>query len=132
MENQSIQVLFNVNIKAFEFEKLVQEYSSLSRIAHGTALFSAKDVQYTMSKLVNSETGYYSYNALVNELGEGDMEVGKKKVSGLIAKHVLHSRPPSKMAQDLDPFPDYKVITASGVPGLRAMEILLKNKQNQF
>lgn len=48
-----------------------------------------------------------------------------KVVHEMIARNVLHYRPRSGFARDLDPVPSSAVVTPTGQPALRAMERLL-------
>ena len=114
------------NLLVLDFEPILQEHDMLSDFVYGTDTFTGKDFQYAVGSLINSKTGYYSYEGLYLELGDGNTDAGKKKVSALIKKNVLHFRPASKMARDLIPYPPYRVVTATGTPALRAMELILK------
>jgi uncharacterized protein YjbK len=112
-----------------DFDAIAQEYGILSLLQIGTDAFTAQDFKIAAGRLVNSENGYYSYRDLYLELGKGDVDAGKKKISALIERNVLHFRPASKMARDLIPFPNYRVVTATGTPALRAMEIIVNPKK---
>ena len=101
----------------------------MSVLADGTDIFTGEDFKIAVRKLVDSNSGYYSYRDLYLELGNGDVAAGKKKISALIEKNVLHFRPQSLMARDLIPYPSYDVVTATGTPALRAMELIIKDKK---
>ena len=81
-----------------DFGPIAQEFGILSVLADGTDIFTEEDFKIAVGKLVNSKFGYYSYRGLYTELGKGDKDVGKKKVSALIKKNVLHFRPISNFA----------------------------------
>ena len=100
----------------------------MSVLADGTDIFKKEDFKIAVRKLVDSKSGYNSYRDLYLELGKGDDDAGKKKVSALIEKNVLHFRPQSQMARDLIPYPSYSVVTATGSPALRAMELIINDK----
>jgi hypothetical protein len=112
-----------------DFGPIAQEFGILSVLADGTDIFTEEDFKIAVGKLVNSKFGYYSYRDLYTELGKGDKDVGKKKVSALIKKNVLHFRPISNMARDLIPNPPYQVVTATGAPALRAMELIVNDQK---
>ena len=115
---------FTLNL-VLDFGPIAQEFGILTSIARGKYLFSRDDFYSVLNKLIDSKYGYYDYDKLCDEI-----EV--EKVSALIEKNVLHFRPISNFARDLIPFPSYKVVTATGTPALRAMELTVnaKNKVN--
>ena len=100
----------------------------MSYLESGCTSFTAQDYKIAVSNLVNSKSGFYSFKDLYVELGKGDNDVGKLKIAGLIRENVLHYRPESDFARDLIPFPDYDVVTATGTPALRAMELIVGPK----
>jgi hypothetical protein len=109
-----------------DFPPIIQERDILSTHALlDSEVFSAKDCQDAMRRLIDSKTGYYSYDKLCIELGKGDGLAGKKTMSALIEWGVLDFRPTSKLARDLIPAPQCKVVTATGEPALRAMELII-------
>ena len=115
--------------KVLDFEPILQEYGILSVLADGTDTFSDEEFKIAVGKLVNSKNDYISYRDLYLELGRGDKAAGKKSISALIEKNVLHFRPSSTMARDLIPHPTYNVVTATGAPALRAMEIIVNDQK---
>ena len=62
--------------------------------------FTKEELLIAIRRVVESNVGYYSYKKLSEELGGNDSSIGRKKISALIEKNVLHYRPPSPMARD--------------------------------
>jgi hypothetical protein len=119
----------NIDLNSvIKFAPVVQEFGILSILKYGCSDFNKEDFRVAVGRLFNSRHGYYPYEDLFIELGKGDTEVGKKKISALIKRNVLHFRPASDLARDLIPFPDYNVVTATGTPALRAMERIIHGK----
>ena len=82
--------------------------------------FTKKELSVVLEKLTRSKYGYLKYDQLCDE-------IGLPQVSALIQKNVLHHRPVSRFARDLVPFPPDRVVTATGTPALRAMELIVNS-----
>jgi len=80
--------------------------------------YSAAEVYEVMSNLTASGCGYITYKDAV-------LRLGAEKVQQMIARNILHYRPASAFPSSLDPPPVSNVLRPSGVPALRAMELLL-------
>lgn len=76
--------------------------------------------------ILKSDQNYVPYQDLVFKLGE-------KKVDQMIERSLLYYRPVSgfrnKFIRDILPVPNFGTVTASGVPALLAMQILVDRFQ---
>jgi hypothetical protein len=72
----------------------------------------------------NSECGYVPYEDVESQFGKVEIEV-------MIRRNILHYHPDSTFSRDLQPNPDFKVVSAIGVPALRAMEQLLERRRRR-
>ena len=84
--------------------------------------YSRAEILDVFSLILNAEHRYFPYHDLVMKLGE-------TKVDEMIERNLLHYRPVSgfrdTFSRDIMPFPGVGIVTASGVPALLAMRILL-------
>ena len=102
-----------------DFEAVNDEVTGL-RLTRGKCKdYTKDDFNWAISQLAGSNTGYVSWQIMVDKIGE-------EKVSALIRDNVLHYRPRSKLARDLIPPPEEDVVTAPSQPALLAMRHLLK------
>ena len=83
-------------------------------------IFSTNQVLEVFKMLTSSQSGYLNYEAVVAHFKE-------MVVEQIIHSNILHFRPSSDFACDLQPIPKYDLVTASGHPALRAMELLIKD-----
>ena len=83
--------------------------------------YSGNEATEVFKELIESPGGYVPYAKLRKKYGD-------KKVREMIARNVLHYRSESMFARDLDPAPTEAVVTPTGQPALRAMEILLEQE----
>mgnify|MGYP006374400379 CR=1 FL=1 len=81
---------------------------------HSSQIFSTKQVLEVFKMLTSSKSGYLMYLEVVAHFK--DERVAKE----MIHRNILHFR-------DLQPTPQSYVLTASGHPALRAMELLSSN-----
>ncbi len=103
-------------LTVFEQELLKQEGKAYSRA----------EILDVFSLILQSDNKYVPYQDLVFKLGE-------RKVDQMIERNLLYYRPVSgfrsKFIRDILPVPDFGIVTASGVPALLAMQILLDRFQ---
>lgn len=111
---------------ALVFPPVCYAYSFLNQYAsQGAVGFSGQDFSTAVKKLVNAGTGYYPFEDLLVELGKGNNANGYDIVKALIEKNVLHYR---SKPDDLDPMSHEPVVTAMSQPALRAMELIMANR----
>ena len=83
-------------------------------------IFSKNQVLEVFKMLTSSKSGYLMYQEVIAHFKD------ERVVEEMIHRNILHFRPSSDFARDLQPTPDSNIVTASGHPALRAMELLLK------
>src|SRR5436305_5059897 len=74
--------------------------------------YDAKDARDIFKTITASPTGYLIHQDVVDMFG-------KEKASKMVEHNLLHYRPRSTFARDLQPFPSYPVVTATGHPAVR-------------
>ncbi|KAL5499647.1 hypothetical protein EMCRGX_G011100 [Ephydatia muelleri] len=84
-------------------------------------IFSTNQVLEVFKMLTSSQSGYLNYEVVTAHFKE------QMVVEEMIHRNILHFRPSSDFARDLQPIPEDDVVTASGHPALRAMELLIKD-----
>ncbi len=104
---------------AIKFGAVNDEVTGLELTLCKSKDYTEEEFKTVLEGLTLSNSGYIKYKPLVKILGE-------EKVSALIRDNVLHYRPPSELARDLIPPPDFAVLTAPSQPCLLAMKYLLK------
>ena len=82
-------------------------------------VYTPEDVAKVFEMLVDSGCGYVPYEDVISQFG-------KLKTEAMIKRNILYYRPCSSFSRDLQPTPDFEVISAIGVASLRAMEQLLE------
>jgi hypothetical protein len=87
-------------------------------------VYNPDEVSKIFELLVNSEGGYVPYEDV-------ESRFGKVKIEAMIRRNILHYRPDSTFSRDLQPNPDFEVVSAIGVPALRAMEQLLERRRRR-
>ena len=86
----------------------------------GTAkTYSSEEALEVFKMLTFSSSKYLFYCDICSHFGI-------PKVEEMILRNVLHLRPPSDFARDIQPVPTRDIVTAAGQPQLRAMEELIK------
>ena len=83
-------------------------------------IFSKNQVLEVFKMLTSSKSGYLMYQKVIAHFKD------ERVVEEMIHRNILHFRPSSDFARDLQPTPDSNIVTASGHPALRAMELLLE------
>ena len=83
--------------------------------------YSPEEALEVFKMLTSSSSKYLFYANICSHFG-------LPKVQEMILRNVLHLRPPSDFARDIQPVPTIDIVTAAGQPQLRAMEELLCGK----
>lgn len=105
---------------ALDFMMVSNAMTFLQRELIYPTIFSTEQVLEVFKMLTSSKSGYLDYLEVIAHFKD------KKVVEEMIHRNILHFRPKSNFARDLQPTPEYAVVTASGHPSLRAMEQLIK------
>jgi hypothetical protein len=82
-------------------------------------VYNLRDVIHIFYMLVHAGCGYVQYDDVVSQFGIC-------KTEAMIKRRILHYRPSATFSRDLQPIPDFGVVSAIGVPSLRAIEQLLE------
>jgi hypothetical protein len=86
---------------------------------HLDRVYNPKDLIQIFEMLLDDGCGYVQYDAVVSRFG-------MRKTEAMINRNIIHYRPSATFSRDLQPIPDFGVVSAIGVPSLRAMEQLLE------
>ena len=86
---------------------------------HLDRVYNPQDVAQIFEMLVDAGCGYVQYDDDLSRFG-------MRKTEAMIKRNIIHYRPSATFSRDLQPIPDFGVVSAIGVPSLRAMEQLLE------
>ena len=86
--------------------------------------YSGEEALEVFKMLMSSNSKYLFYKDICSHFG-------LPKVEEMLLRNVLHLRPPSDFARDIQPVPIADIVTAAGQPQLRAMEEIIKRWSNK-
>jgi hypothetical protein len=92
---------------------------------HQDRVYNPQDVFQIFEMLAGAGCGYVFYDDVLSRFG-------MRKTEAMIKRNIIHYRPSATFSMDLQPIPDFGVVSAIGVPSLRAMEQLLQRARQRY
>jgi hypothetical protein len=86
--------------------------------------YSPEEALEVFKMLTSSSSKYLFYEDICSQFG-------LPKVEEMILRNLLHLRPSSDFARDIQPVPIDDIVTAPSQPQLRAMEELIKRRSKK-